>query len=93
MFFQLISVSQAFPSHKANNDIWAGHLATTNVDSSDHFLPSSLACPLLATLNILDQELRSEVSHFSSDTIIEPTQAGPALAGCLLDMKYESDGE
>ena len=23
--FQFLSVSQAFPSHKANNDIWAGH--------------------------------------------------------------------
>ena len=71
-----------FPSQKANNEMWWGggpgtwwNLGTTNVDSSDHFLPSSLACPLLATLNILDQELRSEVSHYSSDT----AQAGPWL--------------
>ena len=58
----------------------AGQLGTTNVDSSDHFLPASLACPLLATLKILDQEHRSEVSYYSSDTIIEPPQAGPVCA-------------
>ena len=48
----------------------------TNVDSSDHFLAWSLACPAPGYSQYPGQELSSEVSQHSSDIIIGPRQSG-----------------
>ena len=68
-------LSPAFPSQPASNELWWGG-GPTNVDSSDHFLAWSLACPAPGYSQYPGQELSSEVSQHSSDIIIGPRQSG-----------------